>query len=372
MEPIERYIGVMSGTSLDGIDVALIEIQGHHIRCLASTCYPMPTSIKQEILTICAGQNTTLQVIGQLDRQLGYLFAKAVNTLLAQTPYRSEQIRAIGCHGQTVFHQPGGNDPFTIQLGDANITAIQTGIDTVADFRRKDMALGGQGAPLVPAFHREIFQPSDETLIVLNIGGISNVTVMQPDKPVFGYDTGPGNVLLDGWCQQHTGRAYDQNAAIAYTGHVNQTLLTQMEQDDYFSAPAPKSTGREYFNLDWLDHQLRDFNQTILFEDVQRTLCQLTVNTITAQIKPYRTGKLPKLFVCGGGAKNPLLMAQFRQQLEGWQVTTTTEQGIESDYMEAIAFAWLAYRRIHHLPGNLPSVTGASHTTQLGVIYLAH
>ncbi|MDW6003139.1 anhydro-N-acetylmuramic acid kinase [Vibrio mangrovi] len=367
----ELYIGVMSGTSLDGVDVALIEIDDHNIRLISSYLHPMTESIKQSIMDICTGQPTHLPAIGILDHRLGHLFADAVNALLAQTGYRAQDIRAIGCHGQTVYHHPAGETPFTLQLGDAHIIATQTGIDTVADFRRKDMALGGQGAPLVPAFHREIFPHKDSTLIVLNIGGIANISVIRPNYPVSGYDTGPGNILMDAWCQYHTREKFDKDARIAQSGRVDLPLLEVMKRDAYFAAQPPKSTGREYFNLDWVQSKVKMLGRHIVAENIQRTLCRLTAETIADQVVLHQSGTQPQLFVCGGGASNPLLMKELQAQLQDWLVSTTSEQGVDSDYMEAMAFAWLAHQRIHGIPSNVPEVTGASRAVSLGVIYTA-
>ncbi|WP_332404711.1 anhydro-N-acetylmuramic acid kinase [Vibrio metschnikovii] len=368
MDNPELYIGIMSGTSMDGVDSALVSLTGNTIKLLAHDSLPMPESIKQRLLNICLGQPTNLHEIGQLDHQLGHLYAHAVEQLLARSGYRPEQITAIGNHGQTVFHQPTGKTPFTIQLGDANILATRTGITTVADFRRKDIALGGQGAPLVPAFHQTIFNATDSTLVVLNIGGIANISVLTTDKRVIGYDTGPGNVLMDYWCAQHTGRAYDKDGQWARQGKLDLPLLQRLKQDTYFSQPAPKSTGREWFNLAWLENKLAGL--TVNQQDVQRTLCELTAQTISEQVNQYAQGVAPQLLVCGGGAQNPLLMERLQANLPTWLVAPTQAKGVDGDYMEAMAFAWLAQRRIHDLPSNLPEVTGAKRSTSLGVIYL--
>ncbi|NNN45971.1 MULTISPECIES: anhydro-N-acetylmuramic acid kinase [Vibrio] len=365
----ELYIGIMSGTSLDGIDTALVALSEHHIELLAHDCLAMPEKIKQRLLNICLGQATHLPEIGQLDHHLGHLYADAVEQLLLKSGYRAEQITAIGNHGQTVFHQPDGESPFTLQLGDANIVAARTGITTIADFRRKDMALGGQGAPLVPAFHRTVFNVTESTIVVLNIGGIANISVLFPDKNVLGYDTGPGNTLMDAWCQRHRHQPYDKNGAWARQGHLNLSLLHALKQDPYFLRPAPKSTGREYFNLPWLEVHLA--NHSLSAPDVQRTLCELTVQTITDEVSRYAQGSTPQLLVCGGGAQNGLLMDCLQTHLPTWHVASTDSKGVNGDYMEAMAFAWLAQRRVHGLPSNLPEVTGAKQLASLGVIYPA-
>ncbi|PSW16922.1 anhydro-N-acetylmuramic acid kinase [Photobacterium sanctipauli] len=365
----ELYIGVMSGTSMDGVDTALVEMVNGKITLLASADYPIPDQLKQRLLNICIGQDTNLVEIGQLDHQLGHLYADAVNHLLAQSGYKAEQIHAIGNHGQTVFHQPTGDSPFTMQIGDANIIAAKTGIDTVADFRRKDMALGGQGAPLVPAFHQSIFESKASSVVVLNIGGISNISVLRPQQPVIGYDTGPGNMLMDAWCERHIGEKFDRDAQFAKRGHVDQALLASLLEEPYLSLGAPKSTGRELFNLPWLENKLAGYD--IRHEDVQRTLCEYTASTIATEVIRYQVGEQPQLLVCGGGANNPLLMKRIAELLPEWQVGTTTEKGVDSDNMEAMAFAWLAHQRMHNLPSSLPEVTGASKAASLGVVYYA-
>jgi anhydro-N-acetylmuramic acid kinase len=352
---------------MDGVDTALVEIKGNHVQLIAHDDYPMPAQLKQALLSVCTGQETNLKTIGELDHQLGHLFANAVLQLLDKSGYSAEQVRAIGNHGQTVFHQPTGECPFTTQLGDANIIAVKTGIDTVADFRRKDMALGGQGAPLVPAFHKSIFAMQDSTTVVLNIGGIANVSVLHPQQPVIGYDTGPGNMLMDAWCVKHTTQGFDKDAQFALQGTVNPALLNQLLQEPYLTRAAPKSTGRELFNIHWLQSQLT--GHSLSAEDVQRTLCEYSAVTIASEVEKFTYGTSPLLLVCGGGARNPLLMQRLSELMPQWQVTTTNEKGVDGDYMEAMAFAWLAQRHIHGLPSNLPEVTGASRLASLGVLY---
>jgi anhydro-N-acetylmuramic acid kinase len=369
MADTELYIGVMSGTSMDGVDTALVSIDEHSTTMLQHDFYPMPEELKRRLLNICQNQGTSLKQIGELDHQLGHLFADAVNQLLEQSGYPADSIRAIGNHGQTVYHQPDGDSPFTMQLGDANIIAVKTGITTVADFRRKDMALGGQGAPLVPAFHRTVFPPQDSTVVVLNIGGIANISVMRPGKPTLGFDTGPGNTLLDTWVEQHTGQAYDADAQFARSGTVIPDLLRSLLEDPFFSRPAPKSSGREYFNLSWLQPYLDLCDSSLPPRDVQATLAELTAQSIAGDVDKFGTGPHSELLICGGGMHNPLLVQRLTELLPEWAVSTTTEKGVDGDYMEAIAFAWLAQRRMHNLPSNLPEVTGAATSASLGVIY---
>ncbi|OAN17750.1 anhydro-N-acetylmuramic acid kinase [Photobacterium jeanii] len=366
----EKYIGLMSGTSMDGVDAVLVEIDDNKTHIIDAISFPMGDNLKQALLDICLGQATNLQAIGELDHRLGHLFADAVDALLSKANVPAHQIKAIGSHGQTVFHAPEAHYPFTMQLGDANIISAKTGICTVADFRRKDMAFGGQGAPLVPAFHQQLFSDSNITRVILNIGGIANITLLKPDYKVIGYDTGPGNMLSDAWISRYLNSPYDKDAAWAQTGSVNKGLLEAMLSDSYFTQPAPKSTGRELFNLPWLDKHLES-QPNIKPQDTQATLIELSAITIAAEVATFTSSTTNELLVCGGGVHNPLLMRRLAELLPEWQVMSTNERGIDSDNMEAMAFAWLAYRTLHHLPGNLPEVTGASHAIPLGAIYPA-
>lgn len=366
----ELYLGIMSGTSLDGVDLALVSIENDNVELVASHFVPMPESLQMRLKALSSSHTTTLSNLGEIDHQLGKLYAESVQKLLNKSQYSAQDIVAIGCHGQTVYHQPDGDSPFTMQIGDANIIAAQTGIATVADFRRKDMAYGGQGAPLVPVFHQAIFSQSHSTLVILNIGGIANVSVIQPNGDVIGFDTGPGNGLLDEWCEYHTHKPFDKNAEFARQGKTNESLLSLLQSDSYFAKPFPKSTGREYFNLQWLENILCNYDGQVQPENVQRTLVEFTTQTIVQSIASLSQGKNPTLIVCGGGAHNPLIMESLTNSLPQWTTSTTESYGISEDYMEAMAFAWLAYRRVHKLPANLPAVTGAQKQTTLGCIYL--
>lgn len=360
------YIGIMSGTSLDGIDVVAADFNEKSITLLHQAMYPFPSSLKDKLIALSEGMLISLEEIGSIDHFLGITYANAVQQFLSETSLSATDIVAIGCHGQTVFHQPTGPMPFTMQLGDPNIIAAQTQITTVADFRRKDIALGGQGAPLVPAFHQALFGSDRHFRVIVNIGGIANISVLQPHHPVRGYDTGPGNMLMDIWIKKHVGHHYDENGDWAKTGKVNATLLRQMLSDDYFSAPAPKSTGREYFHHGWLMTQLSSINLAIPPEDVQATLLALTALSIANELSNDANGEL---LVCGGGAKNTALMVALQQALPQWQVLSTDERGVDGDSMEALAFAWLAKQALDGKPGNLPEVTGASRLCRLGAIY---
>ncbi|WP_413738947.1 anhydro-N-acetylmuramic acid kinase [Sodalis sp. RH21] len=361
-----RYIGVMSGTSLDGVDVVLAAIDEHTVAQQYSYSHPIPVELKHQILSMCQGQAVTLSQMGQLDTRLGILFGQAVQEMLRHAAVDPLEVTAIGNHGQTVWHQPEGDAPCTLQIGDNNRIAALTGITTVGDFRRRDMAFGGQGAPLVPGFHHALLAHPCERRMVLNIGGIANLSLLLPGQPIRGYDTGPGNMLMDAWIWRNLGQAYDKDAAWAIGGTVHQPLLQQMLSDDYFALPAPKSTGREYFNLSWLRYQLTQF-VPIPPRDVQATLAELTAMSIAEQVQ--LSGGCEHLLVCGGGARNPLLMARLSALLPGMEVGPTDKYGVSGDDMEALAFAWLAFRTLSGLPGNLPSVTGASRETVLGAIY---
>ncbi|WP_260841574.1 anhydro-N-acetylmuramic acid kinase [Klebsiella aerogenes] len=364
-----HFIGVMSGTSLDGVDVVLAAINENIVAQQASLSYPIPVNLKEDILAICQGQQLTLSQLGRLDTRLGRLFSDAVLALMRQQNLQPEDIVAIGCHGQTVWHEPTGDAPHTMQIGDNNQIAAHTGVTVVGDFRRRDMALGGQGAPLVPAFHQALLAHPVERRMVLNIGGIANLSLLVPGQPVRGYDTGPGNMLMDAWIWRQCGKPYDKDAQWASEGKVLLPLLQDMLSDPWFALPAPKSTGREYFNYGWLEKHLARY-ANLRGQDVQATLTELTAVTISEQV--LLSGGCERLLVCGGGARSPLLMARLAALLPGTEVTTTDDAGISGDDMEALAFAWLAWRTLTGLPGNLPSVTGASEATILGAIYPAN
>ncbi|EOS96846.1 anhydro-N-acetylmuramic acid kinase [Erwinia tracheiphila] len=364
-----RYIGVMSGTSLDGVDVVLAAIDQQMVAQQASYCHPMPAAIRQDILAVCQGQPLTLSQLGQLDTRLGRLFAEAVQTLLHREGLEKDDIAAIGCHGQTVWHEPQGDAPNTLQIGDNNQIVAATGITVVGDFRRRDMALGGQGAPLVPAFHHAILMHPLERRMVLNVGGIANLSLLLPGQPPGGYDTGPGNMLMDAWIWQYKKESYDRGGRWASGGNVSYPLLQKMLADPWFALAGPKSTGREYFNRGWIEQQLASFPD-LSAQDVQATLVELTATTIVDQI--VINGGCERLLVCGGGSRNRLLMSRLTHLLAGTAVASTDSVGISADDMEALAFAWLAYKTLSGEAGNMPSVTGAREATILGVIYPAN
>ncbi len=370
------YIGLMSGTSVDAIDAALVRIPPgeNGIELLAVHSHPFPPDIRRRILALTLpGAADELEETGVLDTILGGLFAEAVFALLAKTKRRPAEVRAIGSHGQTLRHRPDGTAPFTLQIGNPAVIAERTGITTVADFRRRDLAAGGQGAPLTPAFHAYAFRSSRQARAILNIGGIANLTYLpaQPHEAVRGLDTGPGNTLLDQWIQRHRGKDYDRDGQWAAGGRVMPTLLEELLADPYFARPPPKSTGREYFHLGWLGRHLAAIAPLAPEpQDVQATLLRLTARSVGQALHTFLP-PIDELYVCGGGAHNRALLAALAEELAGIPVRTTEVLGLAPDWVEAAAFAWLAHRALEGQPGNLPSVTGAKREVILGGIYKA-
>lgn len=369
----ELYVGLMSGTSLDGIDAVLIDLaQGQQPRLLAAQTFPLPPSLHEQLQALCQTGDAEIERMGQADRLLGLSFGNAVNTLLDIAGVARSAVRAIGSHGQTIRHRPPGPHqpyPFTLQIGDPSSIAQLTGITTVADFRRRDIAAGGQGAPLVPPFHRALFKGA-RTRAIVNIGGIANVTLLPVDGSVTGFDTGPGNTLLDNWISRHRGDAYDRDGAWAASGNIAPELLRRMLEDPYFSAAAPKSTGREHFNLAWLERHIAATGMAIEPADVQATLVELTARTIALEIDALIPAP-HEIFICGGGAYNTHLMLRLEALLYPRQLGSTELLGIAPEWVEAAAFAWLAQQTLAGKPGNEPAVTGASAYSVLGAIYPA-
>ena len=360
------YIGLMSGTSMDAIDTALVEFD-NKAKLKFYREYPIDNSLKHQIRLI--NEKSDLGHIVDLDHELGHLFAKAVNDLLNEVNISADKVKAIGSHGQTVLHKPLGTHKSSIQIADPNIICAETGITTIADFRRMDMAYGGQGAPLACAFHQYQFQHDKKSFIILNIGGIANITLIDKDaNKTIGFDTGPGNGLLDAWVQQNKNEEFDEDSRWALSGKMNKELLKHLMDDQYFSLSAPKSTGREYFNLDWLKTYLNKLNLEISPEDIQATLLQLSVITISNAIIDVGK-KLDEVLVCGGGAFNPVFLESIQNQLPNIKVTTTEDYGLKPDCIEAVTFAWLAKQRLENKPANIPSVTGANKEVLLGSIY---
>jgi len=362
----ELYIGLMSGTSLDGIDAGLVDFSDGKIRLIDFHYQPFSAELRQHIHKLSQpDQAILLKDYGALDARIGSLFAEAAQALLRKAQIPASAIKAIGSHGQTVYHAPEPPFGFSLQIGDPNRIAQLTGITTVADFRRRDIAVGGQGAPLVPAFHRAIFGDNTHVRTVLNIGGIANITMLD-GSTVLGFDTGPGNTLMNLWCEQHLDQPYDHDGEWAASGQVNQALLTNLKDDSYFTLPPPKSTGKEYFSPAWLQQKLSRFG-ALKAEDVQATLCRFSADSIADAIHRYAPDTEQTL-VCGGGAHNRQLLDLLRQNLD-IPVLSTAELGINPDHVEAIAFAWLARQTVNNLPGNLCSVTGAKTPVVLGGIY---
>jgi anhydro-N-acetylmuramic acid kinase len=439
-----KYIGLMSGTSMDGVDAVLCDVSddafGYQCKTLAAYSLPYPDELLNALNALCVETANELNTLAVADRLVAEVFAEAVHALLAQENLSASDITAIGSHGQTIRHHPDCNvlslsfskdnlRTFTCQIGDANTLAVLTGIDVVADFRKKDIALGGQGAPLVPAYHNAVFAHPSKYRILVNIGGIANITVVPPayqQRPPLGFDTGPGNTLMDNWIRLHLNEPFDSNGNWAAQGRVNQSLLNHMLSDTYFSSPFPKSTGREYFNIDWLSNYLSSFfsertghidesskDNAFRPVDIQATLLQLTAKTITNAIQQVvstqHTNHVESAFeqndieviVCGGGTFNSVLMNQLASELackapaesfanlaanslsdssansltdsssqpSGYTVLSSDHVGIHPQHVEGAAFAWLAFAYLHDITGNVPQVTGASRAAVLGALY---
>ncbi|MEI6860493.1 MAG: anhydro-N-acetylmuramic acid kinase [Shewanella sp.] len=365
------YIGLMSGTSMDGVDAVLVDFSQQQPRLVAKHSEAISKHTLNDLQRLCLPGNDEINLLGQLDRSIGLLFGVAVNTLLAKAGIERKQVIAIGSHGQTVRHMPNLNMGFTLQIGDPNTIAVSTGIDVIADFRRKDIALGGQGAPLVPAFHQEMFATQVTPRVILNIGGIANITYLPADKnnqEVIGFDTGPGNSLIDAWSQQVLQLTYDKDGSWAASGTTDEKLLKHLLSHSYFSLGFPKSTGRELFNQAWLEQQTAAFGY-LNEADIQSTLLDVTCHSIANDT--LALSESGELFVCGGGAFNGEMMRRLAELLPKYQLSTTSELGIEPQWVEGIAFAWLAMRFHNRLSGNLPAVTGASRKAVLGSLFPA-
>ncbi|HEY6985166.1 MAG TPA: anhydro-N-acetylmuramic acid kinase [Rhodanobacteraceae bacterium] len=361
------YLGLISGTSADGIDAALVRFEPR-LEVIGASTTPYADALRACILALATTRAAIdLDDYGRLDVEIGACFADAALALLRATRVDPAEVAAIGSHGQTVRHRPGGAHPFTLQIGDPSVIAERTRITTLADFRRADVAAGGQGAPLLPALHAALFAAPDRTRVVLNLGGIANITVLARGRDVLGFDTGPANCLLDAWALRHLGTPRDENGVWAKSGRVDRDLLATLMSDSYFAAPPPKSTGREHFNLEWLDARLPANADA---KNVQATLLTLSATTIAQAIRAA-TPDVREVFACGGGAHNPALMDALRSELAPATVANTSALGLDPDYVEAAGFAWLARARLAGAPGNLPAVTGARGPRLLGAIYPA-
>ncbi|MGE0623582.1 MAG: anhydro-N-acetylmuramic acid kinase [Pseudomonadales bacterium] len=362
--PRRLFIGTISGTSVDGLDIALLEL-ADSIRFGASITTPFPEALRRDLLALGQPGNDDLDRIGTLDAALGAFIGDAINAFLQAQGLDATAVSAIGSHGQTIRHHPDGAHPFTWQIGDPNQIAERTGITTVADFRRRDMAAGGQGAPLVPAFHEALFSDAREARVIANIGGIGNITYLgAPGTPVSGFDTGPGNALLDAWTERHTGAPFDHDGAWARQGALEEPLLEAMLGDPYLSRTPPKSTGREAFNLKWLGQFEPDGYPPA---SVQRTLLEYTARTLADAVRHW-AAPAQRLIVCGGGRLNGFLLERLAD-LVSIPVVTSDALGYDGDAMEAAAFAWLAARRLDGRAGNAPAVTGSRGRRVLGAVY---
>ncbi len=361
-----HYLGVMSGTSLDGLDIALVRQEGHPT-LLAHHYLPMPAALRAELLALCASGPDELARAATAEQQWVELAAEGIHELLKREQLSPDDIRAIGSHGQTVRHEPARG--FTVQIGNPALLAELTGIEVVADFRRRDVAAGGQGAPLVPAFHEALFDTQDSPCAVLNVGGFSNLSLIEPGREVCGFDCGPGNVLLDAWIGKHQGKSFDRDGAWAASGTLSETLLHRLLSAPYFAGQGPKSTGRELFNLPWLESHLAAL-PPLPAADVQRTLLELTARSIIDSLQQAQSDTA-ELLVCGGGAHNGALMQRLQALLPSCRVASTATRGVPPDWVEAMAFAWLAHCCLERIPANRPSVTGARGLRVLGAIYPA-
>jgi len=369
MGKVNIYIGLMSGTSIDSVDAAAVDFTDGQLKLIGCYSHPIPEPLRKDILNLCLPGRDTVQLYAETDRALGELFADAALALMDKLKLGADKIMAIGSHGQTIRHSAPSQteNGYSQQIGDANIIAARTGCSVVADFRRKDIALGGQGAPLVPTFHRQLFFSPQNNRVIANIGGIANITILNINGDCSGFDTGPGNMLLDAWCQKHTGNAYDNDGNWGASGDVDNALLSKLKAHPFLAQPTPKSTGREEFNLPWLEQQLQHFHLSP--QDIQATLTAFTAQTLADCINNLDT-PVDEVFVCGGGAFNGQLMEQLQSDLHNSELQSTAQLRLDPNWVEACAFAWLAKQRMENKTGNLPAVTGAKRETILGAVYL--
>jgi anhydro-N-acetylmuramic acid kinase len=367
----DLYIGLMSGTSLDGIDGVLADFSGPRMVVTHHASAPFSPELRAELLALNTSGDNELHRAALAGNALSRAYADVVHTLLQRSGLPAAAIRAMGAHGQTVRHRPQEFDGtgYTLQLGNPALLAERTGIAVVADFRSRDVAAGGQGAPVVPAFHQGVFGRPNETVLVLNIGGISNLSVLGADGTVIGFDCGPGNALMDHWCQQHTGQPFDAGGAWAARGMVLPDLLASLLQEPFLHKTPPKSTGRDLFNSPWLNRQLGPF-ESAAPADVQATLTEFTAIACAISVNSYKNNS-KVLAICGGGALNKHLMQCLQAACPSLQVVATDTLGLPALQVEAAAFAWLARQTVSNAPGNLPSVTGAAGLRVLGAIHPA-
>lgn len=360
------FLGLISGTSMDGVDAALIRREGAKIELLAAGTTPYPSPLRKTLGTLAAGaaSGAVLAELGRADVAVGETFAGAASELLAEAAIAPGEVRAIGSHGQTVLHRPDLG--FSLQIGDPARIAANTGILTVADFRRADLAAGGEGAPLAPILHRALFADAHEARGVLNLGGISNLTVLAPGRPVLAFDIGPANTLLDALAREQTGAGCDRDGALAAAGRVHEPLLDALLADPWLARPPPKSTGPEYFNLDWV--RTRSESAGLDAPDLAATFAELAAATVALALEAQGLAQA-LLLCCGGGVHNPELMRRLAARLPAARVQTTAAYGADPDYIEAMCFAWLAGETLAGRAGNLPEVTGAKRAVVLGAVY---
>ena len=362
-QPVEYFVGLMSGTSLDGVDAVLVGFAAGRIDCLAAHRIAFDDAIRREALALHAAGHDEMHRAAMLANRLARVYAEAVAAL--KVSHGETPVRAIGCHGQTIRHAPELG--YTLQLNNPALLAELTGIDVIADFRGRDIAAGGQGAPLVPAFHDAMFRVASRHRVILNIGGIANLTNLAPGKTTTGFDCGPGNMLLDAWAERHLGCPFDEDGRWSRQGSAIPALLDRFRQHPFLTLMPPKSCGREQFNIDWLQSQLSGDEKPV---DVQATLVAFSASTIADAVRNH-CGRPEELYVCGGGARNSALMTTLSDLLPKCRTATTDFLGLPADQVEATAFAWLAWRTVHRRPGNLPAVTGARGPRILGAIYPA-
>jgi anhydro-N-acetylmuramic acid kinase len=360
------YLGLISGTSMDAIDAALVDFDVAPLRIIATSATQFEPDLKRRVAALIDNpDNVTLDEVGQIDVELGRAFARAALALMQSAGVSSGQVTAIGSHGQTLRHRPDLATPFTWQIGDPNTLTEMTGVTVVADFRRRDVAAGGQGAPLLPVFHDQVFRSDSEDRVIANLGGIANITILTRDASVTGFDTGPANRLLDAWISRHEGKEFDAGGTWAAAGQVDDTLLEDLLDEPYLRAAPPKSTGRELFNLPWLQSKLgADSRQP---RDVQATLQQFTARSLADAVRRYAPGAA--LYVCGGGARNVNLLKAIAQLIAPQRVASTEALGLDPDFVEAVAFAWFAKRTLGGLTSSAGGVTGATGARILGGVF---
>lgn len=365
------YLGLMSGTSVDGIDAAIVDLDDRQQLIVAAHNTPYPEDLHRSIEAACQQPGLQRNDVADLDIELGHVFADAAVALIDDSGIDRHQIAAIGSHGQTVHHAPNAAVPYSLQLGRGDIIARHTGITTVCDFRTADIDAGGQGAPLVPVFHAWLAHGLNQAVAFVNIGGIANITAIDAaGRVTCGYDTGPGNTLMDRWIEKHQHKPMDRNGDWAASAQASAELLAALLDDPYFAQTGPKSTGRESFNLEWLEQKLAGLGKPLAANEVQASLLELTSHSICQSLlglSPTPTS----VYICGGGAHNQALMAQLQTGLAGISLQTTQALGLDPDWVEAAAFAWLARETLAGRPGNIPVVTGAASPVVLGVIHKA-